>query len=520
MALRDVLVRFGIELNQQPLVDAQNNTDQLLKTLQGGMRVLQGFAAALGVQQIWSFISATVKAADDVGDLAARLGITTDEFQVLKAVADDVGTSVGAIQTGFRTLAGQMKEGSKELAALGVVTKNADGSMRSVTDVFWDAGAALGDTTDQATRLQLAQKLLGRGGLELLPIFTGGAEAVAKYRAQIEETAVVFDAEFIEASDRLAKKQDALARRWERIRVLLVTTVLPAFEWLVDVFGRAAVLVQKFVSSGRALQTFMATITALFLRWAAGVQLGANVVGRLLPLVRGLLRFLLRFALPVLIIDELITLFRGGDTLIGRFIDKLFGIGTATKFVEGCKVAFQSLVDTLVLVLQWLGIVEGKPADLEAAFLRASEGIGKTFDALFSWMGQKIDALAGKVKDLVASIPEKFLRATIGDEAVDALSKRRVEGGGQKLEQGARDAFSWLDTKLGGGFGWAPEPALAPTRSGAAAPAGGAPVVNNTITVEGNATPATAREIADKAGKATGAAIGRDRAAIGAELGL
>lgn len=483
------------------------------------MRVLQGFAAALGVQQLWSFISATVKAADDVGDLAARLGITTDQFQVLKAVADDVGTSVGAIQTGFRTLAGQMKEGSKELSTLGVATRNADGSMRSVTDVFWDAGAALGATEDQATRLQLAQKLLGRGGLELLPIFAGGAEAVAKYRAEIEETAVVFDADFIEASDRLAKKQDALGRRWERIRVLLVTTVLPAFEWLLDVFSKGAVLVQKFVASGRALQTFMAVVTAFFLKWASSVRVGTTVVGRLLPLVRGLLRFLLRFALPVLIIDELITLFRGGDTLIGRFIDKLFGIGTATKFVEGCKVAFQSLVDTLVIVLQWLGIVEGKPADLEAAFLRASEGIGKTFDALFSWMGEKIDALTGKVRKLLESLPEQFLRVTLGDDAVDALSKHRVEGGGAKIEQGAKDAFSWLDTKLGGGFGWAPEPTLAPTRSGAAAPAGGAVQVTNTITVEGNATPATAREIADKTGKATGAAVGRDRAAIMAASG-
>jgi hypothetical protein len=48
----------------------------------------------------------------------------------------------------------------------------------------------------------------------------------------------------------------------------------------------------------------------------------------------------------MLVIDELITLFGGGDTLIGGFIDKLFGVGKAAAMVELVKTSAQSLLDT------------------------------------------------------------------------------------------------------------------------------------------------------------------------------
>jgi hypothetical protein len=134
------------------------------------------------------------------------------------------------------------------------------------------------------------------------------------------------------------------------------------------------------------------------------------------------------------------------------------------------------------------------------------------------WMGQKIDELVSKVKQLVASIPEKFLRATIGDEAVDALSKHRVEGGAERIEQGFSDAGSWLDKKFGGVL-WDVPAKLSPAASRAAG--GGVTTINapvhNEITVQGNATPAVAREIAQRTSDAT---RGRDRAAIGAAVGV
>lgn len=519
MALRDILVVFGVEVDQTPLDQAQQKTDRLLDTFRGGIRVAQAFAAGLVGHALTRFITETVKAADDVGDFAARLGITTDEFQVLKAVADDAGTNIQSVQTGFRTLAtlmkGTGKDAGKEFRQLGVEIRNADGSLRSTTDVFWDTGAALAGVEDQATRLDLTQKLLGRTSLQLLPIFSGGAEAVAKYRAEIEATAVVFDQEFIEASDATAKSLAHLHHRWERIKVVIVSQILPAFNWLVHQLESAVSALSDFIKSGKAMQALLAVGSAFLLRWAAGFQLvGANIgslVGwmfRVQSAARILWRILLRFALPVLIIDELITLFRGGDTLIGRFIDKLFGVGKAAAMVDLVRGAVSSLLDTLGLLFNSDGV-----EDWELAFIKASEGIANAFDAMFAGLWQ------------VAKDFGEFFQLVIG-QAVDWVV------GKIKSIPGVETIMGALSAPQGGGFGpgvgsvvpaIAPPPALSAGAVAGAASGGApgaAPQVTNNITVEGAATPAVAREIAQRAGAATGAALGRDRAAIGASVGV
>lgn len=532
MALRDVLVFFGVEVDQTPLDQAQKKTDRLLDTFRGGARVLQAFAAGLVGHALTRFVTETVKAADDVGDFAARLGVTTDQFQLLRALADDVGAGVGTVQTSFRTLAAQMKDGAKEFDKLGVSTRGADGNLRSVEDIFWDVGTALGSTEDQATRLQLAQKLLGRGALELLPAFAGGAEAVAKYRAELASTAVVFDEDFIEAADATAKSLDRLNRRWERIKVLVVSQILPAFDWLVRKVEAVVVVVSDLIKSGQALQAMLAVGVAFLLRWAAGFELVAanlgSLVGWLLragAAARLLFRFLMRFALPVLVIDELITLFRGGDTLIGRFIDKLFGIGKAAAFVESVTGAAKSLLDTLALIFNPGGV-----EDWEMAFLKASEGIGAAFDAMFDGLfgvardfaeffslvvGQAVDWVVEKIKNLPG-----------GEWLVEQAKKlgERASSNDAEVSRTARAAIAGASA-LPVVPSIAPPPALSPQQSAAAAVGGqfGPPVasqVTNNITVEGTATPAVAREIAARAGAATSAAMGRDRAAIGASVGV
>jgi hypothetical protein len=52
-------------------------------------------------------------------------------------------------------------------------------------------------------------------------------------------------------------------------------------------------------------------------------------------------KVLLRLALPVLLLDELITTFQGGDTLITRAIDSIFGAGSTAKVVAWFKNAFR-----------------------------------------------------------------------------------------------------------------------------------------------------------------------------------
>jgi hypothetical protein len=498
MALRDILVAFGVVVDQTQLDSAQKKTDTLIGTFGKAVGALKALGAAYGVQQLYGFISNTVKAADDIGDLAARIGVTTDELQVMKAVAEDAGTSFGAIQTGFKTLAAGVRDGGKAFAAMGISLQGANGHQKTTTELFWEAGEAIGAAEDQNKRLALAQKLFGRSALELIPIFTAEKGSLD----ELKEAAVVFSADFVEASDRVAKRQAIMAMRFERLRVIVSEKLLPVFERAVNVMVRFADVVGRFVQSGKAFQILLSVGAALALRWAAGFALVGSNLGSLVGWmfrIRDALalvwRILLRFVLPVLIVDELITLFRGGDTIIGRFIDKLFGIGAAAKFVENVKIVVQSLIDTISSLFNNTG-------DWEMAFYKASEGIAKVFDSLFTWIGQGFDKMLN----------------WIGEKIVGLM--RKLPGG--ELIFGKVGAEFDPEGNASRGIQFAP-PSLAPSSAQVAAAGGSvnAPVeVTNNITV-GEATPSQTRELARQAGNATAAAAGgRDRAATGAAFGL
>jgi hypothetical protein len=67
----------------------------------------------------------------------------------------------------------------------------------------------------------------------------------------------------------------------------------------------------------------------------------------LLPVILQILPFFLIWAAAiatvVLVVDDLLTLFEGGDSVIGRFLDEMFGIGTAARvaaFVQRAWAAF------------------------------------------------------------------------------------------------------------------------------------------------------------------------------------
>jgi hypothetical protein len=311
MALRDVLIRWVTEVDQKPIDKAQASTEKLTKTLQGAVQAAQALAGAFGVQQLYQFISGTVAAADDIGDMAARLGIATDEFQVFKAVAEDAGTSVGGIQSAFRNLAKAAQDGGKDFAALGVSLTGAGGVQKDTTILFWEAGEAIGAMSDQNDRLAAAQKLFGRSGLDLIPIFTAEKGSLD----ELKEAAVVYSEEFIESADKIAKRQMILDLRFQKTKALVVEKLLPAFEWLVTKAGKVAGAFAEWTKTGEGTNAVI----------AGAVTVVAALTAAMIPLAISALAAAAPFIGLFLILNDLITFMQGGDSVIGRFITTVLG---------------------------------------------------------------------------------------------------------------------------------------------------------------------------------------------------
>jgi hypothetical protein len=151
--------------------------------------------AALGV-----IIKKAAAAGDELDKLAIRTGVMVADLSRLKFAAELAGSSMGGVAAGFKRLAVTQKDAQDKLAEsvrvfedLDVEFQDSEGNLRPLLDVFLeisDALVGLGNTTEAAA---LAQKALGRGGVDLLPLLLQGRDSIKEVMEQSDALGLTWD---------------------------------------------------------------------------------------------------------------------------------------------------------------------------------------------------------------------------------------------------------------------------------------------------------------------------------------
>jgi hypothetical protein len=323
-----------------------------------------------------------------VGDLASRLSIGTDELQQWTAFAEQAGSSsedlAGTVKSLAKNIqnAGQDAKGpaAKGFERLGISTKGWKDTLPSTTDVLLAAGGALGELTNDTERMALAQELLGEAGLKMLPAFAGGTEAAKEQLAAMKELAVVYDDEFIKAASAAQNEMALFGRQLDGVGAQIVLAVLPSLREFVRWVTPLAKGIRNLVRDSSML-------------WAAlgvGAQVGVSkaiaVVGKLITRFGGFTnivkaggRILLRFVLPFLVLDDIITFLRGGKSVFGDILDGMLGVGTSKAVLESLKAAWEGLSGT---VQYFWGLLKGDQAAIDAGEAKILKFGGAVDDVL------------------------------------------------------------------------------------------------------------------------------------------
>lgn len=380
-AVRDGFNRGGGESGGGPgLIDT-------LATARNAFLGLAGGATVAGVKRL-------VDSIGDIGEGAQRLGVSTDQFQRLRVLADQNGTSVEALGTAFRNLSNAAVQPTKETTAafktLGVEVKDkVTGQFKTANELFFDTTASLAGVTDETKRNAIAQDLLGRSALELKPLFANGTAAVIEQRKALGELNVI-SPETIAQADELSDSWKALGPRLLSAAEPLIQLLLPALkdftEWLIKgIDGLAKFLKQTdFVSVAlTALGGVMVLKVLPYLELMIGLGGGAanSLLGMAGAAGKAALSFL-RLALPLLAIEDFITFLRGGDSETGRLLDAIFGKGTAEGTLKTIKDVKDALLDL------WNFITgQGGGEKAKSFFQEIDDGINLIANDLLSKLG-------------------------------------------------------------------------------------------------------------------------------------
>lgn len=381
------------------------------KGLGGVAKLLGGLGAAATAYKVLNWHRGLIDEAKAVGELAARLSIGTDELQTWTLFAERAGGSsedlAGSVKDLSRNMQAAAADGAgpvaKAFQRLGVSTANWGTQMPKTMDVLLAAGGALSSLGSDAERLAVAQQLLGESGLRLLPAFKGGEEAARKQLAMLRDLAVVYDEDFIAASKEATLELDLFDKQMKGVGVQIVLAVLPALRDLVRWFTPVAKSIRNVLRDTHVLSA------ALGVLGMVGATHILPTLGKLITKFGGFSKLLqagtkiaLRYILPFLALDDIITFLTGGESVIGDILNEMFGAGAAADIVDELHKAWdltwgaiKSLGKTLEFVFNLLTQVgdEGEDAAerTESGFLKASEGIGKAFDSLFDGLKKTWD---------------------------------------------------------------------------------------------------------------------------------
>lgn len=361
-ALKEIFAHFGITVDGKPLQTLDQGVSGVMSKLDTLGRTL---AAGAVVQGLRSLVGHTAEAADELGKSAGRLGFQAQELQAWRYAAGLADVSAQDLEASFQKLnlaQDAAKQGGKTQAAafktLGVSYKDAHGNLRPVAEMLPEIADGLAKIQDPATRSGLAVDLLGRSGTKLVPLLSEGAEGLAKYRKEMEALGGGFQDELIEQS---AEYNDNLTRMDFAVQSLnghLVLNLLPTLTRLAETSAKLVSGIGWLIEKTNLLKAAGIAIVAWTAKWAAGLLL-AN--GSVLIMAGGI-------ALAVLALEELYTLFTGGKSVIGDFLDEMRPLGMdAQEWVAGLTGVWQEFID--VLETAWevgkgvVGLLSGESAE-------------------------------------------------------------------------------------------------------------------------------------------------------------
>jgi hypothetical protein len=393
-ALREVLARFGVDVDSSKLKDFVVRIDGAVSKLERFGHAMRGIrelknAITEPFQALNDLVRNFANAADEIDDTAEFLGMSREALQEWRFAAEQNGLKAEQLAGGLQRLtaaadnaAAGGKRQAKAFKELGIEYKDAQGNVKSVGELLPAVSEGLAKLEDPTKASGIALDLFGKAGLRLLPLLKQGPEGMKAYREEMEKLGGGLTDEDIrnagDFNDAIARLEFSLTSLKARALGPLIPVLETVITWISRGIGFVSQLGKGFEYLAKQTSIFQAALVALGFRFGPMlVQWGLRLLPavragfvRLIPAVRNFLttiapmaRIAARFIATTLALDELITAFQGGKTVIGEFIDSLFGIGTTQEVLDVFRAIWDDIYGgiklTIAAVKDLWGVLSG-----------------------------------------------------------------------------------------------------------------------------------------------------------------
>lgn len=248
--------KLGIQLpdSMKSSMNAMGSLDASSLALAGGFAAVA--AAIVKVEK--AMISMTKESAafaDNIITLSMQTGQSTEQLQEFSYATELIDVSVDTLQGSLTKLTNNMQDtmngtgnAKASFEALGVSVTNADGSMRSANDVFYETIDALGQVKNETERDAMSMDIFGRSAQDLNPLIIQGSKTLKAYADEAHNMGYVLDDEALSALGAVDDAYQRLQKTQEGVKNQLAVEFAPYLE---EFYGDVTTMVKD---GGKAIK--------------------------------------------------------------------------------------------------------------------------------------------------------------------------------------------------------------------------------------------------------------------------
>lgn len=242
----------------------------LTNPLLGAAQMAMGAAEAIGkvlvealsavVGLVKDSVLSVAAFADNMGELAAKSGVSANFLSTFGRAAEDAGGSMEGFADALKFLnknAAEAANGNADTAQsfrrLGISIRETSGQMKPTQKLFMEMVDAIGALPDVAQQTEAAMSLLGRGGADLLPLIQGGSTSLREMAGLFEDLGAGVDDNLGRAGDKFQTTRTIIDAAWQGVKRTIAEPIMNAvanhFDEIVAVVRKASATIRSVVSN-------------------------------------------------------------------------------------------------------------------------------------------------------------------------------------------------------------------------------------------------------------------------------
>lgn len=199
-----------------------------------------GIGAALGIFKGWELIKATAQQMDDLGDSAARLGLSVKAFQELRYATELTGSSMESLAGSLTKMNIQLAEAASTgkggaFDALKKLGLDAKTLVEAAPDqAFLKIAAALAEVQNPAERAGMAVDIFGKSATEILNTLSAGGKTLEDLRKEFNALGGGLSQLDVDKAGALNDSFFRLSTVFDAAKVQLTNALLPAVNYVLE----------------------------------------------------------------------------------------------------------------------------------------------------------------------------------------------------------------------------------------------------------------------------------------------